>query len=230
MIGWAVVRSQTSRSLSSSFTRKEPPPAGRSESPCLRGLSRSCLPFRPSPQPTRPTSSSRRRVRPLLLEHCLECHGPEQAQGRPAARPPRGLAEGGDSGSALVPGDTSHSLILKAVSYADRDLKMPPKQKLEAADVEVLTQWIAAGRASIPARLANRIGQGQGWPRVRRPARTGPFSPMKASPVVPVVKDVTWPRNDIDRFILAKLGARTPASLRRMRAAKCLQRTTRRMI
>lgn len=142
-----------------------------------------------------------RRVRPLLLEHCIECHGPDKHKGGLRLDHREGWQKGGDSGSALVPGDTSHSLILKAVSYADRDLKMPPKQKLEAADVEVLTLWIAQG-AHDPRTLAN-AGKAKAGPEAA--ARTHwAFQPMKASPA-PVVKDVTWPRNDIDRFILAKL-------------------------
>ena len=41
-----------------------------------------------------------------------------------------GLRKGGDTGPAIVPGDPKKSLLIKALSHQDDDLKMPPKKKL----------------------------------------------------------------------------------------------------
>lgn len=142
-----------------------------------------------------------KKVRPLLIEHCQECHGPDKHKGGLRLDHREGWQKGGDSGPAIIAGNVSASLLAKAISYSDRDLKMPPKQKLDAADQEVLKQWIASG-AYDPRSLAQT-----------NVAKTSPaaaatshwsYQPIQR-PAPPAVKDAKWARNDIDRFILAKL-------------------------
>ncbi len=88
------------------------------------------------------------KIRPVLAEHCYECH---------SARAPRvkgGLLldtrdatrRGGDSGQpAVVPGKPDESLLLRALRHLD-DLEMPPKKPaLPAAVIADFTTWIAGG-------------------------------------------------------------------------------------
>ena len=56
-----------------------------------------------------------------------------------------GLLSGGLHGPALVPGDPEASLLLRAVRYTDRHLRMPPERPLDEAAVLDLEQWIAMG-------------------------------------------------------------------------------------
>lgn len=145
-----------------------------------------------------------KKVRPLLVEHCLECHGPEKHKGGLRWDSREGWQTGGDSGSPVVPGKPEASLMIKAVSYTDRDLKMPPDQKLEPEEVAVLKQWIAMGAPDPrtapaaghgkPVLTAAAAAAGTHW-AYQLPKRTVP----------PAVKDNSWPRNDIDRYVLAKL-------------------------
>ncbi len=146
-----------------------------------------------------------KKVRPLFVQHCESCHGPEKHKGGLRLDHRLGWAEGGDSGPAIVPGKPSASLLIKAIHYTDRDLKMPPKAPLSSSDIAVLEQWITAG-ASDPRTLDKApdtvkkgrvidIAAGRQW---------WAFQPMQRVPA-PVVKKATWPRNDIDRFILAGL-------------------------
>src|SRR5690606_1298985 len=71
-----------------------------------------------------------RRVRPILVEHCIECHGPDaQENGLRLDRAPE-LFAGGVSGKAIIPGNPGGSLLITAVRYTADDLQMPPEGKL----------------------------------------------------------------------------------------------------
>lgn len=85
------------------------------------------------------------RIRPLLAKHCLECHGEQKQKAGLRLDVRTGWAEGGDSGPALVPGHPEKSLLIDAVGYRNEELQMPPKQRLPAADVELLREWIRRG-------------------------------------------------------------------------------------
>ena len=88
------------------------------------------------------------KIRPLLAEHCYSCHSAkaEKLKGGLHLDSLEGMLKGGDTGSALVPGDAEKSLLIKAVRYTDADLKMPPKdKKLSARQIADLTQWVRSG-------------------------------------------------------------------------------------
>ena len=86
-------------------------------------------------------------IRPLLVQNCYKCHSAEagKAKGELLLDTRDGLHRGGDSGPAIVPGDPKASLIIQAVSYENDDLQMPPKNKLPAAAIAKLAEWIKMG-------------------------------------------------------------------------------------
>ena len=84
------------------------------------------------------------RIRPLLHEHCLECHA-AAAEGGLRLDSHAALLAGGDSGPAAVPGHPAESLLLKAVHYADAALQMPPAGRLAPAQIELLEEWVRRG-------------------------------------------------------------------------------------
>ncbi|HAL70292.1 MAG TPA: hypothetical protein DCP71_00765, partial [Verrucomicrobiales bacterium] len=150
-----------------------------------------------------PSEFFEKRIRPLLIEHCTECHGADKQKGSLRLDHRDGWQTGGDSGPSIIPGKIEESLLWKVVSYEDRDLKMPPKKKLPAAALEDLKTWIASGAHD---------------PRDEAPAAKGGHSSPKAdgsfwSFQLPItkppgpVKQTNWPRNAIDHFILARLEA-----------------------
>lgn len=142
-----------------------------------------------------------KRIRPLLVEHCTECHGADKQKGSLRLDHRGGWQRGGDSGPSLVPGDPDASLLWKVVSYQDRDLKMPPKQKLSDRDLADLRTWIADGahdpREDVPA--ASTIA---GSPQAD--ASFWSFQPPVAQPP-PAVRQTDWPARPVDHFILATL-------------------------
>src|SRR5688572_7121008 len=83
------------------------------------------------------------RIRPILVEHCYECHGPEAKEPGGGLRldSREAVRKGGASGSALTPGDPEKSLLILAVRHTDKDLKMPPEKKLSDVQIADLALW-----------------------------------------------------------------------------------------
>jgi hypothetical protein len=86
------------------------------------------------------------RVRPILVEHCYECHSEEAGKQKGGLLLDRanGWLEGGDSGPAVVPGSIKDSLLALAVSHTDEDYMMP-EEKLPEGKINVLLRWIQMG-------------------------------------------------------------------------------------
>src|SRR5687767_4148055 len=88
-----------------------------------------------------------KKVRPVLVAHCLECHGGDSARVKGGLRltSRAEMLRGGDSGLAVVPGDPEMSRLVRAVRQAGGDLKMPPKGRLKDAEIADLETWVKAG-------------------------------------------------------------------------------------
>src|SRR5262249_26404561 len=86
-------------------------------------------------------------VRPVLVEHCYQCHSADakKVRGGLLLDSRAGWQKGGDNGPALVPGDAEKSLLLKAVRYSDETLKMPPTGRLSDKQVTALAEWVKLG-------------------------------------------------------------------------------------
>jgi len=149
------------------------------------------------------------KVRPILIEHCYKCHGPESDEGEGELRVDSldALLRGGESGPAIVRGDPGRSLLIRAVRH-DGELSMPPKKKLAQHDIDALTAWVRMGSPwpeshenRKPAPDASRVTQ---WDEQAR--KFWAFQvPRPQQP--PAVVDSHWPRSPIDHFVLAKLEA-----------------------
>src|SRR5262249_15924671 len=142
------------------------------------------------------------KVRPILAEHCFECHGPKVKKPKASLRldSRANLLEGGDQGPAIDPGKPAESLLLSAISYKD-GLRMPPRSKLSDQQIADLTAWVKMGAPWPGTDKGSRIEKDFDFEGRRK---HWSFQPRKEVSV-PDVKDVAWARNAIDRFILAKL-------------------------
>jgi mono/diheme cytochrome c family protein len=87
------------------------------------------------------------RVLPLLQARCVSCHGPEKQKGGLRLDSRAMLVKGGETGPAIVPGDPEKSLLIQAVRQTHAELKMPPKEKVAADQVDILVRWIREGVA-----------------------------------------------------------------------------------
>src|SRR5262245_25117386 len=70
------------------------------------------------------------KVQPILAQHCYKCHSHKAGKnkGGLVVDSLQGMLTGGDTGPAVVPGDPAKSLLVKAISFADEDLQMPPEK------------------------------------------------------------------------------------------------------
>ena len=89
-----------------------------------------------------------KHIRPIFVDHCQTCHGPDEASGKLRLDTKAGWVRGGESGPTIVSGDPSASLLIKAVSHRDAKLKMPPPgegRKLSEREIKDLVTWIRQG-------------------------------------------------------------------------------------
>lgn len=91
-----------------------------------------------------------------------------------------GWEEGGDSGTAIVPGKPDESLLIKMVRWLDDDHQMPPKKQLPAEETALLEEWIKAGAPD--PRKADKV-TGEWWslkPLTKRDVPAGASHPLDA--------------------------------------------------
>jgi Protein of unknown function (DUF1553)/Protein of unknown function (DUF1549)/Planctomycete cytochrome C len=140
-----------------------------------------------------------KRIRPLLVKHCYECHGPDAKKVGGGLRLDTrdGVRTGGGRGPAIVPGEPAKSLLLNAVRQID-ELKMPPKSKLSAEEIADLEAWVKNGAAD------PRTGIALTQTEPKRGRDLWSLKPVR-DPPVPAVNDASWPLSPIDRFLLSKL-------------------------
>jgi hypothetical protein len=130
-------------------------------------------------------------VKPILSDRCFNCHGPDEGNRQADLRldTKEGLftaVADGEGSQVVKPGEPEASALYVRISAGDEDLRMPPPDsKLELSPEEIAT-------------LRRWIEQGAPW----KPHWS--FIPL-AEVAVPEVRHRAWPKNEIDRFILARL-------------------------
>jgi hypothetical protein len=130
-----------------------------------------------------------RDVQPVLARHCYPCHGPDGKERKADLRldslaAASAVRKGGVR--PITPGDAAHSELLRRIDSADADYVMPPpaaNKALAAGERALLRAWIEAGADYAPH-----------WAFV---------PPQKRPP--PRAADESWCRDELDRFVLARL-------------------------
>ena len=143
-----------------------------------------------SAQPLLAAVDFAKEIEPLLVRRCSECHGPDKQKGDLRLDTRGAAIKSGKSGkAALVPGKPDDSELMKRVASQDPDEVMPPKgERLTPNEVALLKRWVAEGAV---------------WPDLD-PRQHWAFSkPLDGG--LPTVSHSKWVRNEVDRFILAKL-------------------------
>lgn len=138
-----------------------------------------------------------RDVRPILENHCYECHGPETQKSSLRLDVKAAAFKGGDGyGESIVPGIPEESPLIELVSSEDEFERMPPEGPgLSDEEIRTLRQWVESGAV---------------WPdgvdQVVLPNPKDHWSFQSLQKIsLPKINDNTWPKNEIDRFILAVL-------------------------
>lgn len=132
-----------------------------------------------------------RDIRPILSDRCFKCHGPDKESRKANLRldqPESAFGPRKDPAEhAIVPGKPDASLLVQKISAADPDDRMPPPASnlsLSEKEKNTLRGWIAQGAKYQPH-----------WAFI---------APPDVVPL-PEVANKKWPRNEIDRFVLARL-------------------------
>lgn len=123
-------------------------------------------------------------VRPLLSDRCFNCHGPDERARKAKLRldTPEGARR------VLTPGKPDESELITRICAED-DTRMPPRKSnlsLSREEVALLRRWVAEGAEFKPH-----------WA----------FLPLPNAVPLPEIKDAKWPRQTLDRFVLARLEA-----------------------
>ena len=127
-----------------------------------------------------------RDVRPILAENCFACHGPDSAARKADLR--LDLRDEAIKSEAFVPGKPEKSVLVERINTADQKELMPPhktNKKLSVTQKAILKQWISEG--------------------AEYQAHWSFIAPTKTA--LPAVKNESWAKTPIDRFVLARLEA-----------------------
>ena len=146
-----------------------------------------------------------KRIRPVLVEKCHSCHSAQSpmAMGGLKLDTAEGLSKGGDSGPAIVSGAPEKSLLIKAVTYKDLQLKMPPTGKLSDDEIQWLTAWVKMGAPDPRKEVAAVVPPMSGIDFEKAKAFWAFRKIQQTS--VPTVRQTAWVRSPIDNFVLAQL-------------------------
>lgn len=94
------------------------------------------------------------KIRPILAQNCVGCHGQEKHKGDLRLDTREGLLKGGKDDDKVVkviePGDPSKSMIIEAINYKNEDIQMPPpkkkvSRKLTDEQIKDMTEWVKLG-------------------------------------------------------------------------------------
>ena len=143
-----------------------------------------------------------KKIRPVLVEHCYQCHSAESVAANKLKGGLRldtqgGTRAGGDTGPAVVPGKVDASLLIKALRQDQ--FEMPPKGKLPDSVIADFVKWIEMGAPDprtkeVAIHPKPAVTAGDHWA----------FKPVIAAKP-PNVKRTAWLKGDLDRFVLARM-------------------------
>ncbi len=125
-----------------------------------------------------------REIRPILSNHCFQCHGSDEGTREADMR--LDLREAAIEAGAINLDELSESELLQRIKSHDDSTKMPPAEvnkPLTPQQISTLELWIKQGA---------EYGDHWAFERIEKPA-------------IPETSEDTWCRNEIDAFILRKL-------------------------
>lgn len=130
-------------------------------------------------------------IRPILADACFHCHGPDPGTRKAGLRldTEAGFftAKPGETATIIKGKPEASPLYQRLISTDEEEVMPPPKthKALKPEQIAKVKQWIAEGAPWQPH-----------WSLI---------APTKAA--LPAVKDASWVKTPVDRFVLAKLDA-----------------------
>lgn len=135
------------------------------------------------------------KVRPLLAERCVQCHGSDVQQNELRLDSLAAALKGSISGKVILPGNGEKSPLVRRLRGLDRPQMPYGSPPFSPEQIVLIRQWIDRGA----------LGPDSGEAiSVARPVKHWAYTkPQRLE--LPKVKNKTWCRNPIDYFILDRL-------------------------
>jgi len=151
------------------------------------------------------------KIRPLLVDRCYECHSAARKQKAGLTLDSKaGWEKGGDSGAPIVPGKPEESLLMKAVRWTDKDLRMPPEKaggKLTDAEIADLEAWIKSGAFDPRSNAAAAVPAKKTWAEIFAERRQWwSLAPLRPG-TPPLEPGVEGPAGAVDGLLRARMKA-----------------------
>jgi hypothetical protein len=146
------------------------------------------------------------KVRPVLYERCVACHGALKQEAGLRLDSARHIGRGSDDGGVVIASDPESSEMVQRVTSTDLSVRMPPEgEPLHAEQIDALKRWIREG-APIPPDEPEESDPGSHWAFV---------PPQKSA--WPQASNESWNNNPIDAWIASSreqkgLNFQTPAA------------------
>ena len=139
-------------------------------------------------------------ILPLFQKRCAQCHAGGKDKGGLSLATRARAIDGGDSGPALIPGQSGKSLLIRLIAAMDEERAMPPDDEpLSAEQIGIIRAWIDQG-ADWPADLEEVD------PKITRAREHWSFKSI-SRPELPQTDHANWAQTPIDLFILSSLNA-----------------------
>ena len=144
-----------------------------------------------------------RKIRPILVERCYECHSAKSKSLKGGLRLDHrsGLLAGGDTGPSVVASKPNESLLISAVRYDDDDLQMPPSGKLPDREIALLVRWVELGAPMPDSPPIENAKPEIDFDKARK---FWSFQPPRRHPL-PAVGEFGWTKRMVDAFVFARL-------------------------
>jgi mono/diheme cytochrome c family protein len=176
---------------------------------CVASVSGTCRSYSAEATPEQ-IEFFERKIRPLLAGRCIECHGPDAQEAGLRLDSQAGLLAGSAEGQVVVAGQPDQSRLWEVIGYRGR-IQMPPDGKLADEELALLRQWIEQGLPwpgeQAPQQVAASAASVARWSDAyyeQSRQQHWAFQPL-SKPAPPENQNESWARNDIDRFVMAKL-------------------------
>lgn len=150
------------------------------------------------------------RVRPLLIERCVECHGEKKQWGELRLDIATGFKKGGENGPIAVAGSSDTSPIIQRVSSTDASIQMPPPDsgpRLTPDQIDALKTWIDRGAvwpaSSAPHEAANNDAARTHWAYL--PMRMTAPPELSSKQSTDKSQSAVTGINEVDSFVFSKL-------------------------
>jgi mono/diheme cytochrome c family protein len=146
------------------------------------------------------------QVRQVLIDNCVDCHGGAEVESGLDLATRKGLLRGGSHGPAVVAGKAIDSNVVRFISHKEKPFMPEGGEKLPAEQIAAISRWIDLG-APYDKPLVGNPRDPDSWTATVVPAKAREFWSFQplGNHQPPVVTNEAWLKNDIDRFVLAKL-------------------------